>query len=105
VSLPRFWLDGGYDRDLVEGCRAHPDHEWVTLDLGELDPEDHEDEHFTVCHVCGVPRCGESDVDGCDLPRHHEEAHRTKSGASWPIGGNDPRRPREPSPAPLGAWS
>lgn len=102
----RFWLDGGYDRDLVEACRAHPNHEWNTVLMKQIDAGYRwPDEPFTFCKICGVPRCGESDLDGCDLPRHHEEAHRTRSGAGWPIGGNDPRGRRKPKRAPVGVWA
>ena len=92
----KFWLDGGYDRELVEACRLHPNHGWVTLRLGDvLGPDElpphSPDEPMTVCSVCGVPRCGESESDGCDLPRHHQpEDHQTPSGETWPIGGTRP---------------
>ena len=88
----KFWLDGGYDRELVEACRLHPDHGWETLRLGDILrpdelPPHSPDEPMTVCRVCGVPRCGESDFADCNLPRHHPEDHLTKSGVTWPIGG------------------
>lgn len=93
MGSAKFWLDGGYDRDLVEGCRLHPDHGWITLRLGDVLGEEYRwpDETMTVCRVCGVPRCYGSEMDGCDLPRHHTEDHRTPSGETWPIGGTRPR--------------
>ena len=86
----KFWLDGGYDRELVEGCRLHPDHGWITLRLGDVFGEDYRwpDDKMTVCKVCAVPRCGGSELDECDLPRHHTEDHLTPSGESWPVGGS-----------------
>lgn len=79
-----FWLDGGYDRDQVEACRLHPNHGWITVPITAYGGKD---EQMTVCRVCAVPRCGESELDGCDLPRHHPEPHRAPSGQTWPIGG------------------
>ena len=36
MASAKFWLDGGYDRDLVEACRLHPNHGWITLRLGDI---------------------------------------------------------------------
>jgi hypothetical protein len=54
----KFWLGGGYDRELVEGCRL-PDHGWITLRLGDVLGEEYRwpEETMTICRVCGVPRC------------------------------------------------
>lgn len=84
----KFWLDGGYDRDLVEGCRLHPNHGWKTLRLGDILGEEYRwpEEPMTVCRVCGVPRCGGSEFDECDLPRHHREDHWVATSETWPIG-------------------
>lgn len=88
----RFWLDGGYDRDEVEECEYHPDHAWIAVRVGDIYP-DHRwpDDQMTICKGCFVPRCGESEPDGCDLPRHHTEDHRTPKGEIWPIGGSRER--------------
>jgi len=95
-ATPRFWLDGGYDRDQVEACEYHPDHRWEVIDVKR---EGLPDTILVVCKGCFVPRCGDAsyiDRDGarqyeddpCMLPRHHEEPHVAASGASWPIGGS-----------------
>jgi hypothetical protein len=81
ARLP-FWLDGGYDRDIVEACPHHPFHHWVTLRLGDVlqHPRD-PDERMVICSGCYVPRCGHStESNPCLLPRHHEEDHWT---AEW----------------------
>lgn len=83
-----FWLDGGYDRELVEACRYHPTHDWWIFRMGDVvenctDPN----ERMVICRVCYVPRCGHTDdVDPCMLPRHHRESHRFKSGKLEPVG-------------------
>ena len=85
-----FWLDGGYDRDLVEACRYHPNHRWITLRLGDvLEPQlvRDPDERHVICAACYVPRCGHSnDPDPCMMPRHHREAHEFVSGKTRLVG-------------------
>jgi hypothetical protein len=80
-----FWLDGGYDFESVQACPHHPNHEWVTVRLGDvLRPEalhGNEDELMTFCKGCFVPRCGTTgDSDRCKLWRHHQTAHVGESG-------------------------
>lgn len=83
-STPRFWLDGGYDFELVQGCRKHPDHDWTTIPVVTgAGPE-----WLTVCRICAVPRCGTTaDTDRCTLWRHHETEHVYESGTKEPVGG------------------
>ena len=79
--VAKFWLDGGYDFDLVKACRLYPDHDWFTFDAGR--------EQMTVCHVCGVSRCVAGvgiDNARCELWRHHEQPHRAGS-ATVEVGG------------------
>lgn len=107
-----FWLDGGYDRDLVEACRYHPVHRWIVLRLGDVlapaafrDP----DELMVICQGCYVPRCGHTnDPDPCILPRHHRELHLASSGALeddgvWP--GNEKPSPPEIARMRAEMWS
>jgi hypothetical protein len=86
-----FWLDGGYDRDLVEACRLHPLHDWWEFRLGDVveHPSGSPDERMVICRVCYVPRCGHTgDADPCYLPRHHREPHAYfVSGKHEPVGG------------------
>jgi hypothetical protein len=86
-----FWLDGGYDRELVEACDYHPAHRWTLLRLGDVLEHPHDpDERHVICAGCYVPRCGSSiDPDPCVLPRHHECLHLYADGSlegreSWP---------------------
>jgi hypothetical protein len=84
-----FWLDGGYDRNIVEACPHHPRHRWWTFRVGDVvencyDP----DERMTICAACYVPRCGATtQPDRCVLPRHHTEPHLTEARVSEPVGG------------------
>lgn len=87
----RPWRDGGYDRDEVEVCPHHPDHDWRIYRVGDLRPESRDpDEQIILCSACLVPCCGYStDDDPCILPRHHPELHLMASGAveksrEWP---------------------
>lgn len=85
ARTPHFWLDGGYDFELVRGCRLHPSHGWITVGVhhGGLPSEP-----LTICRVCGVPRCGTTgDADRCTLWRHHETEHVHESGRLEPVGG------------------
>jgi hypothetical protein len=90
----RFWLDGGYDREQVEACRLHPEHDWWTFRLGDvlhpdlLHSRSEADELMTICRVCYVPRCGSTaDSDRCLHPRHHKEWHHYRVGVPEPVGG------------------
>ena len=88
LATRAFWLDGGYDRDLVEACRLHPLHSWWTFWLSDVLEEwaFGNDEQLTICRVCFVPRCGGTgDKDRCYLPRHHREAHMLESGRIEPV--------------------
>ena len=88
VAATSFWLDGGYDYELVQACRYHPAHAWVTLRMGDVlaDPYD-PDELLTICKACYVPRCGTTgDADRCTLWRHHKTEHVYESGAVEPVG-------------------
>lgn len=82
----KFWLDGGYDRELVEACRYHPNHRWVVLRLGDvLEYTSNPDERMVICQGCYVPRCGHStEANPCTLPRHHHKLHRYEDGAVEP---------------------
>lgn len=94
----RFWLDGSYDRDEVEDCEYHPDHQWTQIRVGDVYPDSRwPDERMAICKGCFVPRCGESEADGCDLPRHHPEDHVTPHGETWPLGGTRPTQQSEGS--------
>lgn len=84
-----FWLDGSYDRELVEACKYHPDHRWWTFRMGDvLDCEwsgRNPDELMVICQGCYVPRCGHStEPDPCMLPRHHKELHLYSNGEVEP---------------------
>lgn len=84
-----FWLDGGYDREAVEGCRYHPFHTWIPIRVGDVLEYAHDpDEILTICKGCYVPRCGTTaDPDRCLLPRHHDEPHAYASGRTEAVGG------------------
>lgn len=84
-----FWLDGSYDRDLVEACRHHPDHRWIVLRLGDvIEGYRWPDELMVICQACYVPRCGHTnDPDPCLSPRHHREPHWFASGREESVGG------------------
>jgi hypothetical protein len=85
-----FWLDGGYDFELVQACPYHPTHKWWTFRLGDVVkyPSGDPDQLMTICSACYVPRCGSTDdVDRCTLWRHHQTEHVAESGAKEPIGG------------------
>lgn len=107
-----FWLDGGYDRELVEACRYHPVHRWWTFRLGDV-IEDRGgrdmDELMVICQGCYVPRCGHTnDPDPCILPRHHHELHLMASGALedtsvWP--GSEKPSPPEIARMRAEMWS
>jgi hypothetical protein len=97
-----FWLDGGYDRELVEACRHHPAHRWIVLRLGEvLQNASDPDELHVICQGCYVPRCGHStETNPCILPRHHECLHLHADGTLedatvWP-GSDKPLPPDLP---------
>lgn len=83
-----FWLDGGYDIDLVAACPHHPSHRWWTFRIGDVVENCHDpDEMMTICRACYVPRCGTTDdADRCTLPRHHSTAHVLESGVAVPMG-------------------
>jgi hypothetical protein len=87
-----FWLDGGYDRESVEACPHHPDHDWWEFRLGDVIEPDRlrdPDNRMVICRGCYVPRCGHTnDPDPCMLPRHHREPHRLESGRAEPISGS-----------------
>lgn len=115
-----FWLDGGYDRDSVEACPAHPQHDWWEFRLGDvIEPARllNPDERMVICRRCCVPRCGHTtDPDPCMLPRHHRELHAYRSGAiercdEWPGSDKPPHSgatlapdadPERPQNAPRG---
>ncbi len=80
----RPWLDGGYDRDVVEACRYHPDHAWIVQRVGDMRQHAYDpDELLTVCRGCLVPRCGYTlETNPCMLPRHHREPHRLLDGTT-----------------------
>ena len=84
-----FWLDGGYDFESVQACPYHPEHNWVTLRLGDVleHPRD-PNEFLTICKGCYAPRCGyTTDDDRCTLWRHHRTSHVYESGKREPLGG------------------
>lgn len=77
-----FWLDGGYDRAIVEACIYHPMHRWWVFRVGDVVENCwRPDERMVICAACYVPRCGhvEGNADPCLLPRHHTEPHRYRS--------------------------
>jgi hypothetical protein len=99
----RLWLDGGYDRELVEECEYHPDHRWEVVKVAAVAAEGlaseptYPDDVMVICRGCFVPRCGEAtyrDRDGnlhyeqnpCLLPRHHREPHEFADGRSREVG-------------------
>jgi len=44
---------------------------------------------YLRCVWCHVVSCGDYDEpDPCIEPYHHRVPHRTRSGVTWPIGGN-----------------
>jgi hypothetical protein len=83
-----FWLDGGYDIELVAACPYHPNHKWWTFRLGDVVTYCHNpDQLMTICAACYVPRCGSTaDSDRCTLWRHHQTEHIMESGAKIPVG-------------------
>jgi len=88
-----FWLDGGYDFNLVRACRAHPDHEWWTFRVGDvIQHPDKPDELMTICRACYVPRCGATGDEPirCVLWRHHHGAHVDKAGHRDPVAWSHP---------------
>jgi len=92
MSLAKFsfWLDGGYDFELVLACRYHPRHRWWTFRLGDvLQHPDHPDELMTICAACYVPRCGATgdEPNRCTLWRHHHTDHVDPDGTTEPVGG------------------
>lgn len=84
-----FWLDGGYDIQLVMACPHHPNHRWWTFRVGDVVENCwNPDERMTICAACYVPRCGTTtDEDRCTLWRHHESEHVTEAGRREPVGG------------------
>lgn len=85
------WIDGGYDRKLVEECEYHPDHRWEVVRVGDVVAHPYEpDELHVICRGCFVPRCGHStETNPCMLPRHHAELHAYADGtyeddSVWP---------------------
>lgn len=98
-----FWLDGSYDRELVEACKYHPAHRWWIFRIGDVldcgwsgrDPN----EMMVICRGCYVPRCGHTTEENpCILPRHHPELHFHADGdiedwTVWP--GSDKPPPPE----------
>jgi len=43
------------------------------------------------CVWCHTVACGDVDeTDPCIEPYHHGGGHRTRSGVTWPLGGNRP---------------
>ena len=84
-----FWLDGGYDIDLVMACAYHPTHRWWTFRVGDVVANCYNpNERMTICAACFVPRCGTTaDKDRCTLWRHHESEHVYESGGREPVGG------------------
>lgn len=86
-----FFLDGGYDSDIVEACTYHPWHSWTTLRLGAIIAHPYNpDETVTFCRACYVIRCGQAQdsPNRCKRPRHHQEWHVFPDGTSYPVGGN-----------------
>jgi len=84
-----FWLDGGYDRKVVEACPYHPEHRWWTFRLGDvLESPGNPDEMFTICRGCYVPRCGvvADGEDRCQYARHHDGYHRYKLSPPLKVG-------------------
>jgi hypothetical protein len=83
-----FWLDGGYDIELVAACPYHPHHKWWTFRLGDVVENCHNpDQLMTICKACYVPRCGTTaDPDRCTLWRHHQTEHVKESGAMIAVG-------------------
>ena len=81
-----FWLDGGYDFEIVQECRHHPNHRWWVFCVGDVVEHCYnEDEMMVICQGCFVPRCGATtDADPCMLWRHHGEAHVLASGKRVP---------------------
>lgn len=44
---------------------------------------------YLRCVWCHVVTCGDyTDADPCMRPYHHHEPHVTRTGVTWPIGGN-----------------
>jgi hypothetical protein len=85
-----FWLDGGYDFELVMACPYHPDHRWWTFRVGDVVEHcGNPDELMTICRACYVPRCGTTEdiPERCTRWRHHEAMHEYPSGAKEPVGG------------------
>ena len=94
------FLDGGYDRELVEDCEYHPAHNWTVIRVGDAKPHTvNPDERLTMCRGCFVPRCGDTEeANPCVLPRHHRERHLYADGTEepddvWP-GNKKPDPPR-----------
>jgi hypothetical protein len=72
-----------------------PDAELCTVDGTEHDYREHTyrwmgGPHTSLrCIWCHVVACGNpGETDPCIEPWHHRTPHRTRSGATWPIGGN-----------------
>jgi hypothetical protein len=85
-----FWLDGGYDFQLVMACTYHPQHKWWTFRLGDVlqNPRNPE-ERMTICRACYVPRCGATvdEPNRCQMWRHHESEHIYPNGVREAVGG------------------
>lgn len=84
-----FWLDGGYDVELVIACPKHPAHGWWTFRVGDVLQHPYDpDELMTICRACYVPRCGTTgDPNRCTMWRHHETDHVYEDGTTEPVGG------------------
>jgi hypothetical protein len=85
-----FWLDGGYDFELVMGCPKHPTHDWWTFRVGDVLKHPYNpDELMTICRSCYVPRCGSTvdEANRCLMWRHHKSEHTYPNGAREPVGG------------------
>lgn len=84
-----FWLDGGYDAELVHACEFAPEHRWWEFRLGDVIANCYNpDERMVICRGCFVPRCGHTtDPNPCLMPRHHITEHRYANGGRRPVGG------------------
>ena len=80
-----------YDDPHVIGCTAGG----VTHDYRphttERSPLGDGGRTYWRCVWCHAVTCGDYDeADPCWLPYHHRDAHRSRAGEAWPLGGERP---------------
>lgn len=69
----------------LSGTIGGVDHDWRPYEYLHLN-RPHMSWRCTWCHAVACGDYGEDDP--CWLPYHHAEPHRSRDGATWPLGGD-----------------